>query len=147
MILERVEKDELVKAIYESSNIVASTYNKNNKDLNITFKHGGNYTYQNVSETDYMRFETADSQGKVLNTEIKKYTFLKHNPVNTDDVIKKIREIKAEENTAMAVGLVNLMKETITHFEDTNMLSEVQVNKLTNMIGVYNEMTKTAETA
>jgi len=38
MVLERVENDGLVKAIYESSNIVASSYNKVKKDLNITFK-------------------------------------------------------------------------------------------------------------
>ena len=57
MILERVEKDGVVDAIYESSNIVASSYDKIKKNLNITFNYGGNYTYQNVPETDYMRFE------------------------------------------------------------------------------------------
>ena len=64
MILERVEKDDLVKVIYESSNVVASTYNKTNKNLNVIFKNGGSYTYQNVSATDYFRFDTSDSHGK-----------------------------------------------------------------------------------
>ena len=106
MILERVEKDGLVKVIYESSNVVASTYDKNKKDLNVIFKNGGSYTYQNVQSTDYFRFETADSQGKELNTTIKKYAFLKHENVDTDDVVKKIKELKGEEVKAMEVGLV-----------------------------------------
>ena len=37
MILERVEKEGLVEAIYESSNIIASSYDKVKQDLNITF--------------------------------------------------------------------------------------------------------------
>jgi hypothetical protein len=97
MILERVEKDELVKAIYESSNVLASTYNRNDKNLNVIFKNGGSYTYQNVSETDYMRFETAESQGKVLNAQIKRYAFLKHDNVDTDDYVKKIKDLKDDE--------------------------------------------------
>lgn len=136
MILERVEKDDLVKVIYESSNIVASTYNKTNKNLNIIFKNGGNYTYQNVSSSDYFRFEIAESQGKELNTTIRKYAFLKHDNVDTDEVIKKIKDLKEEEIKSMEIGLINLMGDTIEHYKTTNVLSEPQVDKLGKMISM-----------
>jgi hypothetical protein len=136
MILERVEKDDLVKVIYESSNVVASTYDKNKKDLNVIFKNGGSYTYQNVQPTDYFRFETADSQGKELNTTIKKYAFLKHENVDTDDVIKKIKELKGEEVKAMEVGLVALMKETIDGYDSDNVLTDSQIDRLNKMVGI-----------
>ena len=136
MILERVEKDDLVKVIYESSNVVASTYNKTNKNLNVIFKNGGSYTYQNVPATDYFRFETSDSQGKELNTTIKKYAFLKHENVDTDDVVKKIKELKGEEVKAMELGLINLMTETVEHYNTTGGLSTPQVDRLEKMISV-----------
>lgn len=136
MILERVEKDGLVKVIYESSNVVASTYEKNKKDLNVIFKNGSSYTYQNVPATDYFRFETADSQGKEINTTIKKYPFLKHESVNTDDVIKKIKELKVGEIKAMEVGLVSLMKETVESYNDNNVLTSSNIEKLNKMIGL-----------
>ena len=109
MILERVERDGLVEALYESSNIVASSYDKNQKNLNVTFKNGGNYTYQGVSETDYVRFETAESQGKVLNGNLKKYPTLKHEPVDVDKIVKRIKEVKNEELHAMLVGIEDTM--------------------------------------
>lgn len=142
MILERVEKDELVKAIYESSNIIASTYNRGNKNLNIVFKNGGSYTYQNVPETDYVRFETAESQGKILNTQIKKYSFLKHDNVDTDEVTKKIKDMIREEAKAMESGLSNLMKEASSEFDTMSTFNTQTIDKLTNMLSVYNNMSK-----
>lgn len=142
MILERVEKDELVKAIYESSNIVASTYNRGNKNLNIVFKNGGSYTYQNVPETDYVRFETAESQGQVLNSQIKKYAFLKHDNVETDEVVKKIKAIIREENKAMEVGLSELMKEASSEFDTMGTFNSQTIDKLNNMLSVYNNISK-----
>jgi hypothetical protein len=142
MILDRVEKDDLVKAIYESSNIVASTYNRSAKNLNIVFKNGGSYTYLNVPPTDYLRFETAESQGKVLNGEIKKYQFLKHDNVNVDDVIKKIKLIKEEEIKSLEVGMLGLMRDTIETYDTTKSLHNTQFDKLSKMISLYREMLK-----
>lgn len=142
MILERVEKDELVKAIYESSNIVASTYNRGNKNLNIVFKNGGSYTYQNVPETDYVRFETAESQGKILNSQIRKYAFLKHDNVDTDEVTKRIKDMIREEAKAMESGLNNLMKEASSEFDTMGAFNIQTIDKLTNMLSVYNNMSK-----
>ena len=47
MIIDKVEKNGIVDAIYESSNIIASQYNQSDKTLNIIFKQGGSYLYSN----------------------------------------------------------------------------------------------------
>lgn len=142
MILERVEKDGLVRAIYESSNIIASTYSKNAKNLNIIFKNGGNYTYSNVSETDYMRFETAESQGNILNSVIKHYDYVKLENVDTNEIISKVKELVLEETKAMEVGLVSLMKDITSHFETTNYMDENLISRLNKMLNIYNNMVK-----
>jgi len=142
MILERLEKDGLVKAIYESSNIVASSYDKVKKDLNVTFKNGGNYTYQDVPETDYMRFETAESQGKVLNSNLKKYPFLKHDKVDVNKILEQIKDINEAEVTAMEVGVISKMKDIVTNYDNNQTYDSVEVDKLTSIINTLNEMTK-----
>jgi hypothetical protein len=142
MVLERVETGELVKALYESSNIVASTYNKNSKVLNIIFSSGGNYSYMNVKETDYLRFETAESQGQVFNKSIKNHEFLKHNKVDINETIKKIKQIKEDELRAMEVGIINLMKENLSYNEDTQSASRDLIYKVGDMINKYREMSK-----
>ena len=43
MILERVEKDGLVKGVYDSSNVIASSYDKSSKELKVIFKGGNTY--------------------------------------------------------------------------------------------------------
>lgn len=146
MILERVEKDGIVKAIYESSNIVASSYDKVKKDLNITFKHGGNYTYQGVGDTDYMRFETAGSQGKVLNSNLKKYPFLKHEPVDVDEILEQIKDINEGEVNAMLLGIEDAMvsfQNSLNSMDKSDKsIINSKLDKVTEMINVYNEMKK-----
>ena len=71
MILKKQEKNGVVKALYDSSNIVASIYNPATSDLDLIFKAGTKYRYNGVSKSDYMRFEIAESQGTVFNTHIK----------------------------------------------------------------------------
>lgn len=144
MILERVEKDGLVEALYESSNIVASSYNKNEKDLTITFKNGGNYTYQGVSETDYVRFETAESQGKVLNSNLKKYPFLKHENVDIDDITKRIKAVKNEELYAMLVGIEDAMVSYTNSLHSIERSDyeylEKKLDRVAEMITLYKNM-------
>lgn len=144
MILKRIEKDGLVEALYESSNIVASSYNKIQKNLNITFKNGGSYTYQGVAETDYVRFETAESQGKVLNSNLKKYSFLKHEPVDVDKIIDKIKDIKNEELDAMLIGIEDAMVsfQNSLHSIDRKDYDyiEKKLDKVSEMITLYKQM-------
>lgn len=118
MILERVEKDGVVDAIYESSNIVASSYDKIKKNLNITFNYGGNYTYQGVPETDYMRFETSESQGKTLNSHIKKYAALKHENVDVSLIFDKVSNVKLNEASVGMEKLSYLINELTKTLND-----------------------------
>ena len=62
---------------YNSSTVVASTYNYEHKTLMVHFSHAS-YLYEGVEEVDYNLFATATSQGKALNEFIKaKYTGVK----------------------------------------------------------------------
>ena len=97
MILKKQEKDSITKAIYDSSNICASTYDRANRDLTIIFKNGGQYKYTNVSETDYTRFELADSQGAIFNSHIKKYAFDKLGKVDASSLLTEISSLKNEK--------------------------------------------------
>ena len=142
MILERVENDGFVKAIYESSNIVASSYDKVKKDLNITFKHGGNYTYQGVGDTDYMRFETADSQGKVLNSNLKKYPFLKHEPVDVDEILEQIKGINNAEVVAMEKGIISVMTIMLSDYNEKGVFNTDLLDSLGEMNEVYKKNKK-----
>lgn len=135
MILEKIEKNGLIEVLYESSNIVASKYNKSDKSLSIIFKHGGNYVYSNVPETDYFRFETAESQGKVLNSNIKKYAFIKEENVDVSEVIDRIKNIKQEEVMIFERGLIDCMKKVTKHYDDIGRL--IGIDKLNNMLLKY----------
>mgnify|MGYP003624526911 CR=1 FL=1 len=140
MILERVEKDGLVKAIYESSNIVASTYDKNKKDLNIIFKYGGSYTYQGVPDTDYLRFETAESQGVVLNKNLKKYPHLKHDNVDVSKFLEEITKSNDSEIFAMEDGIIKSMKIMTSDFDNEGVFSINLLDRVSNMVNLYNEI-------
>ena len=117
MILKRIEKDGIVKAIYKSSNILASKYDKNNKTLNVTFNRGTNYTYMGVSLTDYTRFEIAESQGKVLNTHIKQYETIKGDDIDPSKIINEINKCHEEEIIALESELISTMKKTVEFHE------------------------------
>ncbi len=105
MILKKQEKDNLIKAVYDSSTIAASTYNKETTDLVIIFSKGGQYKYPGVIATDYTLFESAESQGKVLNTHIKKYPFQRLEDVDPAAIITEINNLKAAEKKAHIEGL------------------------------------------
>jgi len=113
MILTRVEKEKSIDSLYDSSNILASSYNTENSDLTITFKRGTQYTYRGVSKRDYTRFELAESQGKVLNTHIKSYSFIKGNDVNTEALINEINAAKPKEMSLEGKVLLRNMQKFI----------------------------------
>ena len=138
MIIDKVEKNGIVEAIYESSNIIASTYNQSDKTLNIIFKHGGSYSYSNVENTDYIRFETAESQGKVLNSNIKKYAFIKNENVDTTQVIDRIKKLKQEEIESFKEVIFKLLKENTSSYENIGKFSSL--NKLNKSIVAYNKL-------
>ena len=70
--------------IYESSTVESSTYDFKEIELYVSFKGNSVYLYQNVSPEIYESFRDADSQGKALNSLIKK---------NEDITFEKLEDI------------------------------------------------------
>ena len=97
MILKRIEKDTIIKALYDSSNVLGSVYNTQTNDLDLIFKSGQKYRYKGVSKSDYMRLEIAESQGQVFNTHIKKYAFEKLDKVDPTKILEEANDIKVQE--------------------------------------------------
>jgi hypothetical protein len=97
MILKRIEKNNEIKAIYDSSNVIASIFNTETNELQLIFKSGIKYKYPNVSKSDYMRLETADSQGVIFNTHIKKYIFEKLGNVDISKILDEGKSIREQE--------------------------------------------------
>lgn len=148
MILKRQETDGIIKAIYSSSNICASTYNTTNNDLVVIFNHGGQYRYTSVSKTDYMRFETADSQGSVLNTHIKKYASSKMDSVNTSEIMKEVETLKSDDDdkhvspeTATKTILEN-MNDIIGYYIKNGNITATSLNELKKGISTYENINK-----
>jgi len=116
MIIQREEKDGIVKGFYKSSNVALSEYNKATKDLTITFGYGGVYTYHNVPQKDYHRFELAESQGKVLSSHIKSFTFTKMDAVGKDEVTNLVNEALESEKLSFTHRIVEIMGEIIENY-------------------------------
>jgi len=94
MVLLKEEKEGgVVSCIFKSSNILASDYNQEKKELTIIFKEGRSYTYSGIEYKDYLRFEIAESQGQVFSKHIKKYDTKKNNNVDVKEILSKISEL------------------------------------------------------
>ena len=139
MILKRVEQNGIVKAIYKSSNILASKYDKTNETLTITFNKGTNYTYTGVPATDYTRLEIAESQGKILNSYIKKYPTTKNADIDPSLIIAEVEKHQLEEIKMIEGDLIKVMDKTIKSYSknevmDNTLLTKVQflISKLNN---------------
>ena len=137
MILKRVEKDSVVKSIYDSSNILASKYNKNTKDLTITFKRGAQYVYKNVSASDYMRFETAESQGEILNSHIKQYPFDKGDTIDSNVIVEEIDKLKSEEIIKRQEYIIGEMERIVSDFDTDQQFNESKLMTLAKSINNY----------
>lgn len=142
MILKRVETDEKIKAIYESSNILASTYEPNKKDLTIIFKRGASYTYKNVDKTDYFRFETADSQGEVLNKHIKKYDAIKNDVVDVKKIEDEILNLREEEINKYKGEVVDYLKNIVETWDMSGKLKSDDLDRVLIMNNKLKELTK-----
>lgn len=95
MLLNRHIDNESIESIYESSNILASRYNTISQKLAIIFKGGRQYLYHDVKRDDYNEFESSKSQGKVLNSKIKKYkTDRVDGVVDTTPILEQIEILK-----------------------------------------------------
>lgn len=133
MILKRVEKDEKIKSIYESSNILASTYEPKTKDLTIIFKRGASYTYKNVDKNDYFRFETADSQGEILNKHIKKYEAIKNDIVDVKKIEDDINNVKELEINNFKIEIIDYLQIVVDNWKTNSKLKLEDLDRITSM--------------
>lgn len=102
MLLQKRESNGKTKVLYKSSNILASTYSPITNVLEVIFTNGGVYAYKDVRASDYMRFETAESQGKVLNAYIKpKHEFDKLESVDTAKIIEAVTQADISNQNAL----------------------------------------------
>lgn len=88
------------KCWYESSNIVYSEcidHDNALKEVKVVFKNGCEYTYLEVPVQDYLMFRESSSQGKALNTFIKKYKFIKSEEKRDLDELNKEKEFLLEQ--------------------------------------------------
>lgn len=148
MLLKKQENNNVTKAVYASSNVCASTYDKNTRDLTIIFNNGGQYKYPNVSETDYTRFELADSQGVVLNSHIKKYAFEKLDKVDTSAILAEITELKNAEKKAKIQHVTKSMVAAINavnvYYETTESIDPALYAKMKSAMDDYEKITSSA---
>ena len=85
--LLNVYSDNIDRTWYKSSNILYSECIDNDnkpKTLKVVFSNGRQYQYNDVDVRDYLFFRDGDSQGKALNSYIKKYTCTRLEDVNVD---------------------------------------------------------------
>ena len=143
MLLKTQEQDNKTKSIYASSNICASIYDKSTNALTIFFNNGGQYLYEGVTKSDYLRFEMADSQGAVFSSHIKKYPFQKLDKVDVKDILVEVTQIQGAEDKAKidyAVKImVDQMKAVITNYDSTNDVETVLLNKAKDAIAAYDK--------
>lgn len=76
MLVERKEHNDAdgnlgyIESVFDSGNILKTTYFPNNQRLYIAFSRGHTYSYGNVSPELYEEFEDAESHGKFFHRKI-----------------------------------------------------------------------------
>lgn len=134
MILTRVEKDNQVEALYESSNIISSKYDKGTNKLSLVFKGGTEYIYENVDISDYHKLELADSQGVAFNKYLRSYPFVKGDKVDIIALHKRLEDAKQAEIDALTVNIVELSNLIANEYSTTGDVSEINLNDMIRLI-------------
>jgi hypothetical protein len=99
MILHTFEQDGKIENLYDSSNVLASKYDKTKRKLAIIFESGLQYLYHDVTLEDYRKFSNDDSQGKAIHKYIRKYKTEKSEDIVDVTIIKEqVEKIKNGEN-------------------------------------------------
>jgi hypothetical protein len=60
-----------IESVFDSTNLLKTTYFPILKRLYISFTRGGTYSYENITEELYKEFEGATSQGKFFTEKIR----------------------------------------------------------------------------
>lgn len=102
--IKEVEGMSYIEAVFDSTNILKTTYFPQEERLYISFGRGQTYSYGRINEEVYERFEKAGSQGKFFVDEIKnnteKHPFRKEfslYPREIEEIRKIIIENKKKE--------------------------------------------------
>ena len=96
MVLIKHEENGSIECLYDSSNILGSKYIVNQKKLALIFNSGRQYVYEGVTFTDYTKFERGESQGKLLHSIIKKYSYSQSKDiVDVQPLVEQIENIKS----------------------------------------------------
>jgi len=110
MLIERKEilnedgSSGYIEAIFNSGNILKTTYFPTLQRLYIAFTRGQTYSYGNFKSEDYKNFESAESQGKFFHSNIKdkkEYSYRKEftlYPTEVKDIKQIIEENKKVED-------------------------------------------------
>lgn len=145
MLIKRNDKGNKVEVLYDSSNILASSWDKTTNDLIVTFKRGAQYSYKNVRPTDYTRFELAESQGVELNKRIKNvYDYEKLEDVDTAELVKEIYAYKQEEMSKAEQNLIAAMKTFLSSHDGQN---SIDIKELENVEFFINKVKEATEIA
>lgn len=91
-----------IESIFNSDNVLRTTYFPAAQRLYIAFSRGQTYSYSNITEEFYDEFEKADSQGKFFHSKInnnKTFSYRKEFTLYPSEiqVIKKIIEENKHE--------------------------------------------------
>lgn len=150
MILKRQEKNGKIKAMYSSSTVCASVFDTETRNLTVIFNNGSQYMYPAVDLTDYTRFETADSNGSVFNTYIKKkYTnFVKLDKLEEatiSAIMKEVDELKEAEEKSVedgsAKGMMEIMSAMVANYVSTGNVDYDMYRKLETKMSAYDKAT------
>lgn len=149
MILKRQEKNGKIKAMYSSSTVCASIFDPTTKDLTVIFNNGGQYKYSSVEMTDYTRFETADSNGSIFNTYIKKKypnfeKLDKLGEAEIKNILNEIDELKTAEDKASlevkAKAMMTEMAGMLTTYVSTGSVNLAAFAKLQTKMADYDKV-------
>lgn len=109
MLIEKKEYKEedgsvgYIESIYDSSNILKSTYFLKENRMYISFKRGNTYSYENVPYEVYEEFEKSESHGKYFHSKIRNnpnYLYKKEFKLYPDEIkiINETIKSKLDEN-------------------------------------------------
>lgn len=141
MLIKKKENNGIIDALYESSNVLASNYNKNTKDLIITFIKGTRYRYKNVLINDYFRFELAESQGIAFTSHIKNHEVEKLSNVDAITLLNEIKTtIKDEQEALLKLKyetMISSMRSIIEAVDSNSIISENYLTLVRDNINSY----------
>lgn len=155
MLIKKITIDSKIKAIYSSSTIFATKFDKTTNELTVIFKNGGQYKYQNVNFTDYLLVESSNSTGADFNTYIKnrymKFDKLEHLSKDVMDLIiteiNGINPIKEDINSSDEIEIVgsdemklviSSMLDFISSYVSNNAVDNGKLIAVTDYIRKYN---------